>query len=49
MNMARSALSDSMNKRNESFLEQLQTAHVLVVSIFCLVLTESLSEQEAVI
>jgi len=48
MNMARSALSDSMNKRNESFLEQLQTAHVQR-SIFCLVLTESLSEQEAVI
>ena len=41
--------SYSMNKRNESFLEQLQTVHVLVFSIFCLALTKSLSEQAAVI
>jgi len=37
------------NKINESFLEQLQKVHVLVFSIFCLALTESLSEQAAVI
>jgi len=38
-----------MNKRNESFPEQLQTVHLLVFSTFCLTLTESLSEQAAVI
>ena len=36
-----------MNKRNESFLEQLQTVHVLMLSIFSP--SESLSEEAAVI
>jgi len=31
------------------FIEQLQTLHLLVCSICCLALTESLSEQAAVI
>jgi len=38
-----------MNKRNEYWKEQLQTVHVLVFSIVCLALMESVSEHAAVI
>ena len=34
---------------NESFMEQLQTVHVVVISTFCFVLIQSLCKQVAVI
>ena len=38
-----------MNTKNKSFLEQLQTVHVLAFGNLSLDLTESLSEQATVI